>query len=124
MLDENVPVAVAVTLRGGGHEVILSVEAVAPGAPDPIVATAAQEAECILLSHDRDMRRLERAFSEGVQGRYPRLSRIVLTCPEPRSAARISEFLTVISAEFERVSVLGDPRLFMEIGERRLRIMR
>lgn len=124
MLDENVPDRVADTLRRLGHEVVRSTEIVVGGSPDPIVATAAQEGGWVLVSHDRDFRRIDRLSSEGQQERYPTLSRLLLSCPEPVSASRVETFMVVVEAEFARVQQREDPRLMMEIGERRVRILR
>jgi len=124
MLDENVPERVADTLRRLNHEVIRSTEVVVAGSPDQIVATAAQEGGWILMSHDRDFRRIERLYSEGQQERFPSLSRLLLSCPEPISATRLETFMTVVEAEFARVQPLEDRRLMMDIGERRIRIFR
>lgn len=122
MLDENVPERVAAVLRDLGHEVVRSTELVVAGSPDQVVATAAQEGGWILVSHDNDFKRIERLCSEGQQGRFPRLSRLLLSCPEPRSAERLEAFMPVVQAEFDRVQVLPDSRLIVDIGERRVRI--
>lgn len=124
MLDENVPERVAEILRRLGHEVLRSTEVVVAGSADQIVATAAQEGGWILNSHDRDFKRTERLCSEGQQQRFPTLSRLLLSCPEPVSAARLETFITVVQAEFDRVQPLEDKRLMMDIGERRIRIFR
>ncbi|WP_157072322.1 DUF5615 family PIN-like protein [Brevundimonas bacteroides] len=124
MLDENVPEGVADTLRRLGHDVIRSTEVVVPASPDQIVATAAQEGGWILVSHDRDFKRIERLCSEGQQERFPTLSRLQLSCPEPLSASRVEMFISIVEAEFERVQQMEDRRLMMDIGERRIRIFR
>lgn len=124
MLDENVPERVADTLQRLGHEVSRSTEVVVAGSPDQIVATAAQQGAWVLVSHDRDFRRIERLYSEGQQERFPTLSRLLLSCPEPVSATRVETFMVLVEAEFARVQPLEDRRLMMDIGERRVRIFR
>lgn len=124
MLDENVPEKVAETLRRLQHEVIRSTDLVVGGSADQIVATAAQEGGWILVSHDRDFKRIERLCSEGQQQRFPRLSRLLLSCPEPTSAVRLETFISIVEAEFARVQPLDDTRIMMDIGERRVRIFR
>jgi hypothetical protein len=124
MLDENVPEGVAGVLRQLGHEVVRSTELVAAGSPDQLVATAALEGDWILVSHDKDFKRIERLCSQGQQDRFPTLSRLALSCPEPTSAARLSAFISIVEAEFQRVQGLDDARLIMDIGERRVRIFR
>jgi predicted nuclease of predicted toxin-antitoxin system len=124
LLDENVPRHVGVVLADAGHDVTTVVDHLPAGSPDQLVATAAMDMDRILISHDRDMRRVERAFSQGVQGRFPRLSRLQLCCEEAAAARRVSMFLPVITAEFERVQGQEDNRLLIEIGDRRVRIWR
>lgn len=124
MLDENVPERVAETLRRLDHEVVRSADVVVAGSADQLVATAAQEGGWILVSHDRDFKRIERLCSEGQQQRFPTLSRLLLSCPEPASAVRLETFMAIVEAEFARVQLLQDARLMMDIGERRIRIFR
>ena len=118
------PERVAVTLRRLEHEVVRSTDLVVGGSPDQIVATAAQEGEWILVSHDNDFKRIERLCSEGQQERFPTLSRLLLSCPEPASAGRLESFMAIVQAEFARVQELEDTRLMMDIGTRRIRIFR
>lgn len=124
MLDENVPERVADALRRLEHDVVRSTDIVVGGSPDQVVATAAQEDGRILVSHDKDFKRVERLCSEGQQQRYPTLSRLLLSCPEPASASRLEAFISIVEAEFARVQELEDMRLMMDIGERRVRIFR
>lgn len=124
MLDENVPERVAETLRRLDHEVVRSTDVVVAGSADQLVATAAQEGGWILVSHDRDFKRIERLCSEGQQQRFPTLSRLLLSCPEPASAVRLETFMSIVEAEFARVQLLQDARPMMDIGERRIRIFR
>jgi len=124
LLDENVPRAVADVLRQSGHDVALAADVLAAGSPDQLVATAAEQDNRILVSHDRDMRRIERANSEGARARYEHLSRLFLCCAEPSSAERVRMFMAIIEAEFLRVQDHDDRRMFLEIGDRRVRIFR
>ncbi|MGH6651047.1 MAG: DUF5615 family PIN-like protein [Sphingopyxis sp.] len=121
MLDENVPAAVSHFLAEQGFEVILSRDAVGEGAPDPMVAQAAQVNEAILVSLDRDMRRIQRQLSAANEARFPTLDLIMLACSEPQAAARLQKFLPIIQAEFERISIDQQiERLRIEVGANRL----
>lgn len=124
MLDENVPEGVAVVLRRLGHDAIRSTELIAAGSPDPLVATTAQEDDRILVTHDGDFKRIERLCSQGQQDRFPRLSRLMLSCSGPVAAERVEAFLVIIEAEYQRVQNLDDARLVIDVGERRVRIFR
>ncbi|NJS13543.1 MAG: DUF5615 family PIN-like protein [Sphingopyxis sp.] len=124
MLDENVPAAVAEFLVSDGHEVMFSRDAVGEGEPDPVVALAAQVNEAILISHDRDMSRIQRQLSAGNAARFPKLDLIMLSCPEPKSSQRLQKFLPVIRAEIERLTATEwEERLKIDVGERKLSIL-
>lgn len=118
------PEGVAVVLRRLGHDAIRSTDLIAAGSPDPLVATTAQEDDRILVTHDGDFKRIERLCSQGQQDRFPRLSRLMLSCSGPAAAARLEAFLVIVEAEYQRVQNLDDGRLIIDIGERRVRIFR
>lgn len=125
MLDENVPAAVHRLLSDRGFEVALSRDAVGQGEPDPVVAAAAQINNAILVSIDRDMRRIQRQLSSGNEARFPTLDLLLLACPEPLAARRIEKFLPIIEAEWNRIATNGfDERLRIELGEKRIAICR
>lgn len=124
LLDENVPHSVGAVLAEFGHDVAFVTDHLGTGSPDPLVATAAVRMDRILVSIDRDMRRIERFVSQGDQDRFPTLSRLMLCCIERSAAERVRLFMPVIEAEFHRVQALEDRRLFFEIGNRRVRIHR
>ena len=124
LLDENVPRAVGAVLVEAGHDVVEATAMLPVGSPDQIVATAAAQDKRILVSHDRDMRCIERSVSTASLERYRTLSRLMLCCSEPDAASRVKMFLPIIAAEFERVARLDDKRMFFEIGLNRVRIHR
>lgn len=123
MLDENVPTAVFRFLEAEGFEVLLSREAVGEGAPDPVVAQAAQLNATILVSLDRDMRRIQRQLSVANEARFPKLDLILLTCAEPQAAERMRKFLPIIQAEFDRITIDDQvERLRIEVGANRFAV--
>ena len=124
LLDENVPHSVGRVLEEFGHDVAYVTDCLSTGSPDQLVATAAVQMGRILVSHDRDMRRIERFVSPGDRDRFPTLSRLMLCCIERQAAERVRLFMPIVEAEFARVRELEDKRLFFEIGNRRVRIHR
>lgn len=124
LLDENVPRAVAQALTDLGHDVVLATEVVAAGSPDHVVATAALQDERVLVTHDRDFRRIDRLHArERNGGRFHALHRVLLSCQEPAAAARIRNFLPVIEAD---LGCCPDhaARMFFDVGETRARLFR
>lgn len=123
LLDENVHIGVLRFLAGRGHDSIRVPDILAVGSEDPIVATAAMEEGRILVSHDGDMRRIERKISQGHRDRYPALSRLMFCLPEPMAVERLEMFLPLVQFEFEQATRAQSQMLF-EICERRVRIHR
>ena len=68
--------------------------------PDPVIAVACARHGQVLVSHDTDFRDISRRL--GITQRQYRnsLHRIHLGCPEPSSAQRIKEALSLIEAEW------------------------
>lgn len=123
LLDHNVPAAVGNALRNRGHDVIFVTDVLPENADDPVVAAAAIAEERVLVSHDRDMRRVEKLISEGYRERYPTLSRLHLSCNEVASAERVTSFAHVIEADFEFLAHDERP-MIVDVGERRCRLVR
>lgn len=110
-------------MRALRHDVALSRDLVGAEAQDPVVATAAVQDERILVSHDHDMRRVERYISDANRQRYPTLCRLMFACAEHDTQPRLKLFLPVIDTWFEEARRGGFPML-IEIGRARLRIIR
>jgi len=123
LLDENVQASVARALRGRGHDVVFAYDVLARGSEDQIVATAAVQDQRILVSHDADMRRIERKISDKFRVRYPTLCRLMLCLPEPMAAARLIKFMPLVELEFSEALTANEAMLF-EICERRVRLHR
>jgi hypothetical protein len=123
LTDQNVQQSVVRSLRALHHDVKLSRNVVGAQAKDEVVATAAVELERVLISHDGDMRRVERYISEAAKRRYPTLCRLMFACEEAESRARMRLFLPVVELWFEEARKGGFPML-IEVGRSRLRIIR
>ena len=123
LIDNNVPAAVPEFLNSRGHDVALVRIVLSHDAPDPLVATTAMEQGRILVSHDRDMKRIERAISNGFKDRYPRLCRLQLCCDEVQSAQRLAAFIDLIELEFSTIEEQTVP-LLVDIGDHRARFAR
>lgn len=124
LLDENVPAAVGQVLAEHGHDVTFATEVVAAGSPDHVVATAAIQDERILVTHDRDFRRIDSLHArEANNGRFSTLNRLLLSCAEPAAADRVRGFLPVIEADLGCCPAEGC-RMYFDVGDRRARLFR
>lgn len=123
LLDENVHLGVMRALVELNHDAIRSTQILNVGAEDQLVATAAVENQRVLVSHDHDMRKIERKISEGHRERYPALCRLMFCLPEPEAVPRLLKFLPMVEVEFASALADGQPMMF-EICARRIRIHR
>jgi hypothetical protein len=92
-------------------------------AEDQVVATAAMEADQVLVSHDNDMRRVQRFLSETQRARFPSLSRLMFQCDQATSLVRLELFMPLIEFEFEHARFNARPFL-LHLQERRAVIIR
>ena len=123
LIDHNVQVSVQRVLKELEHDVVLSKDAVGQDAEDQLVATAAVEQDRILVSHDRDMKRIQRYLSAKHRERYTNLNRVMLQCPEPVAADRLRDVHTLVQFEFDRSQELETPMLIW-VQEKAVRIYR
>lgn len=90
LVDENVPQEVTDFLRARGHTVFTVGEHLAKSSPDPLLTTIAEELGLVVVTFDRDFRRLIRRLPRGSGRAVPRRAgRISLTCDETEARARI-----------------------------------
>lgn len=123
LIDENVQAGIIAALVDQNHDAIRATEILGEGAADPLVATAAVEQERVLVSHDNDMRHIEKKISDRHRERFPSLCRLMLCLPEPLALARLNLFLPLIEFEFAQARLAAQP-MMLEICERRVRLLR
>ena len=111
LLDHNVIGSVRGFLAERGHDAEWSRNLVGQEAEDQLVATAAMEADRILVSHDNDMKRVQRFLSDSQRRRFPQLSRLMLQCDQATSLERLQSFMPLI--EFEFASTQGNNLPFL-----------
>lgn len=94
--DNNVPDSVGRYLQSRGHSVHRMRHHMPHDSKDPVVATAAMEAERILISWDKDFN-----DQRYVQPRFQRLSRIGLSGDGPTLVGAIREHIHLIETQWE-----------------------
>jgi predicted nuclease of predicted toxin-antitoxin system len=115
VLEECIPVPVDQLLIAGGHEAKWITELVPPGSPDQLVAAAAEGDSSILISHDRDFRKIAPRVQDGQQRRFRRLHIIRMECKAARIGQRLLYNLPVIAFELNERRAMRDRRLIMAI---------
>lgn len=122
LLDEGVPDPVGSVFEAAGHLVIYANRTLPRGSSDQVVCMAAVNAGAILVAADHDMKNI--AKSNGISNkRFRTLSIVKLSCRKPNAATRVSEAILLIEAEWAYATA-GNRRLFIEIQESVIRIMR
>jgi predicted nuclease of predicted toxin-antitoxin system len=69
ILDHCIPISVAAVLRDRGHDVILLSEILPTDSADTIVARVAQINDCILVTQDKDFRKIVTKIPDGVKSK-------------------------------------------------------
>jgi predicted nuclease of predicted toxin-antitoxin system len=124
VLDENIPAPVLGALIEKFHEAKSITDLVPGGSPDQLVAAAAEEDGSILVSHDRDFRRIAPRVMDGQQRRFRRLSIVHMDCAAPRIVQRLVYNLPVIAFELEERRHMRDGRLIIAIRTEMVHIHR
>lgn len=110
-MDANVPRRVGNAFRDGGHTVIEYLDVLTPGVDDTIVCAAAAANDAIVVSHDRDMRRMAH------RPRWQSLPFIHLLCDEASSPERVRSLLSLLEHEHRDFAEM-EHRMRIEIRDR------
>lgn len=122
-LDHNVAASVGRVLQQAGHEVVFLADVLPQDAPDKLVAAVAEQRGAVLVSHDRDFKRLAPRIGIG-RSQYRKLNRIALTCTEPQAEGRVRAALGLLEAEWTLAQEARDQRMIIEIGSSYIRTNR
>lgn len=117
LIDENVPVTIGEFLRGRGHDVTIVGEVLAKSSPDELLRTIAESHGYVVVTFDKDFKRLIRQLPEGTRSRFERRAgRISFTCNEQEAEVRIAELIRIIELHYEEVTGRGQ-RFIMQISK-------
>lgn len=121
MLDENVANSVAEALKSLGHEVLHVKDVMPTGSPDEAVAAAAEHQQAILITHDKDFKRVVSRVPNKQRAFFRNLSRILLCCDEWKAADRVEKSFSFVEHEFCWAKENGDGRMMLQIGREHIR---
>lgn len=124
LLDEGVPVSVGKVLAEAGHEVIFFNDSgLAAGSADPVVCTAAEASDAVLVAADGDMKQL--AKGHGIKpARFKKLCLLKLECRKPDAAERTARAISLIELEWTIAQLEEADRFFVVIGKGTLKTHR
>ena len=83
--------------------------------PDPLVAKAAQDQNCILLTHDGDFKRVAPHIPKGERRRFKQLSIVHLACKQSDAETRVAAAISLLEFEWSGAQQRSDKRLHMVI---------
>jgi hypothetical protein len=114
-MDENVQVSAGEFLASRGYEVRYSRDLLFESAPDMLLITAALFEGFVVVTHDRDFRRLSKLIPHGYRTRAQhQWGRISLRVPETRATHYLAQFLPEIEFHY-RLAVERHDRFLMTI---------
>lgn len=87
---------------------------------DPIIAAACSSAGTILVTHDIDFRGVAKRMQVSQRAYRNNLHRVLMRCPEPRSAQRMIEVLPFIELVWSRLD--GTKPLTVDVTDVAVRI--
>jgi predicted nuclease of predicted toxin-antitoxin system len=111
LLDHNVPDSVAKVLRELDHTVTLVRDILPTDSVDPLVATAAEQMDAVLVSIDKDFRSIAPRIPKGMRSRFRKLSRLSIDCSENQAAARIRTCMPFVELAWAQAQERADKRM-------------
>ena len=117
LVDENVPNDIVLFLRDRGHTVYYVGDTFVKGSPDQVLHFAAELNGLVVLTFDKDFKRLVQQLPAGSRTSTRRSAgRISLTCTEIVAVSRIRQLISLIEAHYE-FALAEDRRLILQISE-------
>lgn len=120
--DQNVPDSVGAALLQAGHSLTRLRDVMDTRTADPVIAVACAQSGHVLVSHDSDFKAIAKRLQITQRQYHSRLHRVHMRCPEPHSAQRIADALSLI--EFEWTLVREDRPMVIEISDAAIRVCR
>jgi predicted nuclease of predicted toxin-antitoxin system len=120
--DQNVPDSVGDAIVEAGHVLTRLRDAMDVKTADTIIGIACAENCQVLVSHDKDFRSTSKRLGLTQRQYQKNLHCVHMRCPEPSSAQRIRDAMSII--EFEWSLVQQDRPMVIEIHAAAIRICR
>ena len=124
ILDECIPVSALHALQNLNYEAAMITVYIATKSPDQLVAATADAAGAIIVSHDRDFKRLIARRTDGQQPRFRNAHLLKMECKQPRIPDRLIMCMPIIVSEFQARQQMRDHRMIAWIGADFIRVWR
>lgn len=123
LIDENVPDSVARYFAARGHEVCYVRDILPAGTADPVIAAVGDKLSAIVVTWDKDFRKLVERVPKGGKAGFRRLGRITFRCSEPRGLSQLERWIEHIELLYKSTSEGEDFRMIVEIQDNAFKIM-
>ena len=122
-VDQCVPDSAGRAFIEAGHDVQFLRERLAPNSADTLVAAVALASEAVLLSLDRDFKKIATRLQFSAR-KLRTLSLIKLSCRESQAKTRLQQSMSLIEHEYEVMLASKGARLFIEVQKSCIRSYR
>jgi hypothetical protein len=122
--DHCVSESVCRVLEERGHTVVRLRDELLTDSPDPVVAKFAEEIEAILVSHDRDFKKIAPRIPAQARSRFKRLSRVHLQCDYPGAEKRVAAAMSLLEFEWAISQERPDRRIHIVIQKNGIKTYR
>ena len=117
LIDENAPRSIGRFLESRGHDVLYVGDQFAKRTPDSVLVVAAELEGLVVVTFDRDFKRLVTQLPAGTRTRFNRQAgRISLRMDEPKAQSRIEELIDIIEVSYQ-FTLARNQRFIMQISE-------
>jgi predicted nuclease of predicted toxin-antitoxin system len=123
LIDENVPNSVALYFAERGHEVRYVRDILPARTQDPVIAEVGDRLSAIVVTWDKDFRKLVRRIPVGNRTAFRRLGRITFRCNEVNGLAQLRRWIDHIELLYQKAGEQADLRMIVEIQENAFKIM-
>lgn len=123
LIDENVPDSVALYFVSRGHDVRYVRDILPARTPDPVIAEIGDRLSAIVVTWDKDFRKLVTRIPKGNRTAFRRLGRITFRCNEVHGLSQLQRWIDHIELLHKNASAQRDFRMIVEIQENAFRMM-
>lgn len=117
LIDENAPMDLVYFLRDRGHEAEYVGEAFAKASPDGLLLSAAEIHGYIVITFDKDFKRLLRQVPAGQKTAVEKMAgRISFSCTETQCLPRLTELIDHVENSYQYATSRGK-RFVMQISQ-------
>ena len=117
LIDENVPDSVAQFYTSRGHTVHYVRDLSPAGTPDPVVAKIGDRLSAVLVTWDRDFRKIASRMPQGSRERFRKLGRISYQCDEVRGVDLTRRWIESIEFHYAQALQQSDMRMLVVVQE-------